>query len=152
VNNKITTMKRRRFIRTTGLSAGALLLGGSIPQLLSSCGKMGGTMDSNVMMGGHPVDVVEGNFTTLLTFPSVAGNTAILTAQPTTATVKGKNVSVLGYQAGSLLGPIIKVNKSDYININYQYSLARIKDTFQHGWPSRKFSQCRQQFQLQVYS
>ena len=126
-------MKRRRFVRATGLSAGGLLLGGSIPQLLSSCGKMGGTMDSNGMMGGHPVDVVEGNFTTLLAFPSVAGNTTNLTAQPKTATVKGNNLSLLGYQAGNLLGPIIKENKGDNININFQNDLSEPTNIHWHG-------------------
>jgi blue copper oxidase len=125
-------MKRRRFVRTAGLSAGTLLLGGSIPQLLSSCDKMGGTMDSNEM-GGHPVDVVDGNFTTLLSFPSVAGNTTSLTAQPTTAMVKGNTLSVLGYQAGSLLGPIIKVNRGDNININFQNKLSESTNIHWHG-------------------
>ncbi len=126
-------MKRRRFIHTAGLSAGTLLLSGSIPQLLSSCGKMSSTMESNGMMGGHPVDVVEGNFTTLLALPSVTGNTTSLTAQSTTATVKGNNLTVFGYQVGSLLGPIIKVNKGDNVNINFQNNLSEPTNIHWHG-------------------
>ena len=120
-------MKRRLFIRNTGLSAGSVFLGGCVTSMLSSCHKMGG------MMRGQPVDVAEGNFITQLGFPSIIGNAANLTAQATTSRVNGNNLSVLGYQANSMLGPIIKVNKGDNINISFKNNLSEATNVHWHG-------------------
>lgn len=52
-------MKRRDFIKNTGIGAGGVLATGSFISLLASCNK-NNMMGGNMNMGGQPVPVTEG--------------------------------------------------------------------------------------------
>ncbi|MBM2814775.1 MAG: Bilirubin oxidase [Ignavibacteria bacterium] len=124
-------MKRREFIKNTGLGAGSVLVGSSMFTFLESCGNVMNNGDMN--MGSQPVPVTEGNFSRLLPIPNtVTGNTT-LTAQATTANINGSNKSVFGYQANGILGPTIRVNNGINANINFQNNLSEKSNIHWHG-------------------
>ncbi len=126
-------MKRREFIKNTGLGAGGILTAGSITAILAACNKNNMMNGGDMNMGGQPVPVTEGNFSRLLPIPNtVSGNTA-LTAQATTANINGNNISVLGYQANGILGPTIRANSSINANINFQNNLSEKTNIHWHG-------------------
>ena len=82
-------MKRRNFIKLSGMSTTALFVSSSIP-FLSSCSNNDMNMGNNMDMGGNmnmgqPVPVTEGNFSALFAFPPIVGGTTTLTAQNVTA-------------------------------------------------------------------
>ncbi|MEJ7831133.1 MAG: multicopper oxidase domain-containing protein, partial [Segetibacter sp.] len=122
-------MKRRAFIKNTGLGTGGVLAGSSMLTFLSSCMKH----NMNGMNMGQPVPVIEGSFSRLLPVPNtVTGNTT-LTAQATTANINGSNISGLGYQANGILGPTISVNSGTNTNINFKNSLSEKSNIHWHG-------------------
>ncbi len=126
-------MKRREFIKNTGLGAGTILTASSMATFLAAC-KKNDMMDMGDMnMGGQPVPVTEGNFSRLLPAPSTVTGNATLTAQATTANINGSNISVLGYQANGILGPTIRVNRGINANINFQNNLSEKTNIHWHG-------------------
>jgi len=96
----------------------------------SSCSKSLILMNSS----GNTVSAVEGDFQSPLIIPSVTNGQGSLTAQLTTSAIfNGKKSKVLGYQAGSILGPSIVVSSGDKININFQNNLSENSNIHWHG-------------------
>ena len=121
-------MERRNFITVSGLSAGYLLTGGTIMSFLVGCKK-----EHHMGLMTEPVIISEGGFTQLLSFPVQAGTNQTLTAQATTANIKGTTIGVLGYQANGLLGPSFKVNKGETVRILLQNNLSEHSNIHWHG-------------------
>lgn len=126
-------MKRRKFIKNTGLGAGSLFTAGSLVTILAACNKKNMMSGSGMNMGGQPVPVTEGSFSRLLPIPSVVNNNASLTAQATTANINGNNISVLGYQPNGILGPTIRLNSGNAVNIGFQNNLSEKSNIHWHG-------------------
>ena len=76
-------MERRNFLKLSGLSAGAVVTGGSLTGFLVSCS--GCKKEHHMGLMTEPVMVTEGDFSQLLSFPTQAGLNQTLTAQATTA-------------------------------------------------------------------
>ena len=93
-------MKRREFIKNTGLGAGSMLTAGSIATILAACNKNNMMNGGDMNMGGQPVPVTEGNFSRLLPIPNTVTGNAVLTAQATIANINGSNISVAIIQGG----------------------------------------------------
>ena len=121
-------MERRNFIKLSGLGAGSLLTGGTIMSFLAGCKK-----EHHMGLMTEPVMISEGDFTQSLSFPAQVGGNQTLTAQTTSATVRGMNVDVLGYQQNSLLGPSFRVNKGDAVNILLRNNLSEHTNIHWHG-------------------
>lgn len=124
-------MKRKEFIKLTSLTTSGLIVGGSIP-FIASCNEMDMNMDNMNM--GQPVSVVEGDFTSLFAMPSTVGGTTTLTAQNVSININGFGVvKCLGYQPNGLLGPTIRVNFGEAININFVNQLSEKTNIHWHG-------------------
>ncbi|MGQ0827963.1 MAG: multicopper oxidase domain-containing protein [Bacteroidota bacterium] len=122
-------MERRDFLRFSGMGAAYALLAGSAPFLLTSCRK-----DRMMDMGGGPVNVIEGAFDFPLPIPALSNGQGSLITQNTTHSIfNGKVSKVLGYQAGSILGPTIKLNSGSTVNLNLQNSLSDPTNIHWHG-------------------
>ncbi len=121
-------MKRSEFIKISGLGAGGVLAAGSLGAFLAGCNK-----DHHIGLMTEPVPVTEGDFSRLLSFPAQAGANYTLTAQATTANLKGTIIPVLGYQPNSLLGPSFRINKGDAVNILLQNNLSEHTNIHWHG-------------------
>ncbi len=121
-------MKRRDFIKISGFGAGSVLAAGTITGFLAGCNK-----DHHIGLMTEPVMVMEGDFSKLLSFPSQAGTNHTLSAQATTANLKGTNIPVLGYQPNNLLGPSFRINKGDAVNILLQNNLSEHTNIHWHG-------------------
>ena len=126
-------MKRREFIKNTGMGTGSIIAGSSILTFLAACNKNNMMNGDGMNMGGQPVPVTEGNFSRLLHIPNTVSGNAALTAQATTANINGRNISVLGYQANGILGPTIRANSGINTNINFQNSLSEKTNIHWHG-------------------
>ena len=126
-------MKRREFIKNTGLGAGSILTTSSIATILAACNKNNMMNGSGMNMGGQPIPVTEGNFSRLLPIPNTVAANAALTAQSTSANINGNNISVLGYQANGILGPTIRINSGINSNISFQNSLSEKTNIHWHG-------------------
>lgn len=126
-------MKRREFIKNTGLGAGGILTAGSVASILAACSKNNMMNGGGMNMGGQAVPVTEGNFNRLLPIPNTVSGNTTLSAQATMANINGRNVSVLGYQANGILGPIIRVNNAVNANINFQNNLSEKTNIHWHG-------------------
>lgn len=124
-------MKRRTFLRMSGLSAGTVITGGAVTGFIAS--STGCKTEHHRGLMTEPVLVAEGDFSRLLSFPLQAGVNHTLTAQPTTANLKGSNIPVLGYQPHSLLGPSFKLNKGDTATILLQNNLSEQTNIHWHG-------------------
>ncbi len=124
-------MERRNFLKLSGLSAGAVVTGGSLTGFLVSCS--GCKKEHHMGLMTEPVMVTEGDFSQLLSFPTQAGLNQTLTAQATTANIMGTTIPVLGYQPNSLLGPTFRVNNSDAVNILLQNNLSEHTNIHWHG-------------------
>ncbi|MEI2738014.1 MAG: hypothetical protein V9F01_04460 [Chitinophagaceae bacterium] len=74
-------MKRRNFIKISGLSAGTVLTGGAVAGFLASCS--GCKKDYRMGLMTEPVPVTEGDFSRLLSYPAQASANHTLTAQAT---------------------------------------------------------------------
>lgn len=125
-------MKRRDFIKNTGIGAGSVLATSSIINFLASCNK-NNMMDGGMNMGGQTVPVMEGNFNRVLPIPNTVAGNATLTAQATTANINGNNISVLGYQSNGILGPTIRVSNGTNAIINFQNKLSEKSNIHWHG-------------------
>lgn len=126
-------MKRRDFLKISGLSTGSAFAAGSITAFLSSCNTNNMMGDHNMKMGVQTVPVTEGNFSRLLSVPNTVRGNATLAAQATTANVNGNKISVLGYQPNGILGPTISMNNSDAANIFFQNNLSEKTNIHWHG-------------------
>ncbi|MBX9785332.1 MAG: multicopper oxidase domain-containing protein [Chitinophagaceae bacterium] len=126
-------MKRREFIKNTGLGAGSLLTAGSIVTFMAACKKNNMMNGGGMNMGGQPIPVTEGSFSRLLPIPNTVSGNAALTAQATTANINGRNISVLGYQANGILGPTIRANSGINANFNFQNNLSEKSNIHWHG-------------------
>ena len=126
-------MKRRAFIKNTGLGASSLFVGGSLATILASCSKMDMMNRGGMNMGGQPQPVTEGDFSRLLPIPITVTSNTTLNAQATSANIKGSNISVLGYQENGILGPTIRVNSGINANINFQNNLSEKSNIHWHG-------------------
>jgi len=124
-------MRRRNFLKISGLSAGTVVTGGSVTGFLIS--SSGCKKEHHMGMMTEPVMATEGEFFNPLLFPSEAGVNQTLTAQTTTANLKGTNIPVLGYQPNSLLGPSFRINKGDAVNILLQNNLSEHTNIHWHG-------------------
>lgn len=122
-------MRRRKFLKLTGLSTGAVLTGGSGFLIsLSGCKK-----EHHLGLMTKPVLVNEGKFSNLLTFNAQAGVNQTLTAQATTANIMGALIPVLGYQPNSLLGPTFRVKNGNAVNVLLQNNLQEHTNIHWHG-------------------
>lgn len=124
-------MKRRYFIKMSGLSAGTVITGGSVAGFIASCA--GCKKEDHQGLMTEPVMVSEGDFSNILTFPYQAGVNHTLTAQATTANLKGSSIHVLGYQPNSLLGPSFRINRGDTVNVLLQNNLSEHSNIHWHG-------------------
>lgn len=120
-------MKRKDFLKLSLASVG-VLAGGTVP-FLSSC------MPENTMATGHPVSVTEGNFTTPLTMPPTTGNSSMtLAAQEVSMPLPGfGTINGFGYQAGSILGPSIRVQSGQNVSITLSNTLSEATNIHWHG-------------------
>lgn len=117
-------MKRREFIKTSGLKAIAALAGTSV--LLKAC-------HTEEDMIGEPNWIVEGSFDRPLVIPSVVSNSVSLNPQPSAGELlKGRTTATLAYTNG-LLGPTISVNKGQAVNVSLQNSLSEETNIHWHG-------------------
>lgn len=124
-------MKRREFIKISGLSTGTILASGAFTGFVSGLSSCKNPHHMGLMT--EPVMVTEGNFSKLLVFPAQAGANHTLTAQATAATIKGTSIPVLGYQKNNLLGPTFRINKGDAVNILLQNDLSEHTNVHWHG-------------------
>jgi blue copper oxidase len=117
-------MKRREFIKSTGLSAFTALAGSSY--LLNAC-------HTEEDMIGEPNWIVEGDFSRPLFIPSaVSGNTQLIVQNTSGQILKNGSSSVLSYRDG-LLGDVINVAKGQTVNVQVQNNLAEATNIHWHG-------------------
>jgi blue copper oxidase len=117
-------MKRRNFIRRSGLSALTAWLGSSF--ILKGC-------HTEEDMIGEPNWIVEGLFDSALSLPSVSTGSASLHAQfSTSELLKNKMSTTLAYETG-LLGPLIRANKGQTVNVSLLNSLPEETNIHWHG-------------------
>lgn len=117
-------MKRRNFIKRSGLGGLAALAGSSL--LLNAC-------HTEEDMIGEPNWIVEGSFDRLLTQPSTSLTGAQLNAQFSTGeVVKGRTSQTLSY-ANGLLGPTIRANKGETVSVSLQNNLSEETNIHWHG-------------------
>lgn len=116
-------MKRRDFIKRSTLSALTAWAGSSI---LSAC-------HTEEDMIGEPNWIVEGSFDRPLSLPSVSNGSASLNAQFSVAELlKGQSSTTLSY-ANGILGPTIKANTGETVNVSLQNSLSEETNIHWHG-------------------
>lgn len=116
-------MNRRDFIRKTSLSALTAWAGASI---LSAC-------HTEEDMIGESNWIVEGSFDRPLSIPAVSNGSASLNAQFSAAELlKGRSSTTLSY-ANGLLGPTIKANTGETVNVSLQNSLSEETNIHWHG-------------------
>ncbi len=124
-------MKRKDFLRFSGMGTAFYIVGGS-SMFLASCRKsdmMGGSM-----MAGSLIDTIEGAYDQLLPFPPVSTGSLQLTAQVVKQSIfKSKYSEGLGYQRNSILGPTIKINSGNSINATLQNQLSEPTNIHWHG-------------------
>ncbi|MGC1242598.1 MAG: multicopper oxidase family protein [Chryseosolibacter sp.] len=117
-------MKRRDFMKRSGLSALTAWAGSSF--LLSACH----TEDDMI---GEPNWIVEGSFDRPLTTPAFVNSGTTLNAQfSTSELLKGKSATTLAYGNG-VLGPTIRANKGESVQITLQNNLAEETNIHWHG-------------------
>jgi blue copper oxidase len=117
-------MKRRDFIKKSGLSALTAWAGSSL--ILNAC-------HTEEDMIGEPNWIVEGSFDRLLPFPSISSGVASLNAGFSTSEIlKGRNSTTLSYGSG-LLGPTIRASKGETVNVALQNSLSQETNIHWHG-------------------
>lgn len=122
-------MKRKDFLRYSGMGVASTLLAGGAPFLLSLC-RRGNMMN----IGGGPVNVTEGSFDVALPIPVAINGQGTLVAQSTTYSIfKGKTSKVLGYQPGSILGPTISLISGGSVNISLQNQMSEPTNIHWHG-------------------
>jgi blue copper oxidase len=116
-------MNRNGFLKKIGLGTVAVVAGQS---LLTSC------MDHN--MEGEAPNIRDGEFLTALKIPANVNATSPLSAQAGRDTLAiASEVAVLGYGNG-LLGPTIRIQKDENVNINFTNKLAEHTNIHWHGF------------------
>lgn len=116
-------MNRNEFLKRIGLGTVAVVAGQS---LLTSC------MDHN--MDGEAPNIRDGEFVTALKIPANVNATSPLSAQAGRDTLAtASEVAVLGYGNG-LLGPTIRIQKDQNVNINFTNKLAEHTNIHWHGF------------------
>ncbi len=117
-------MKRRDFIKRSSLSALTAWMGSSL--ILNAC-------HTEEDMIGEPNWIVEGAFDRPLTIPAVSNGSASLNAQFSIAELlKGRSSTTLSY-ANGILGPTIKANTGETVNVSLQNSLSEETNIHWHG-------------------
>jgi blue copper oxidase len=120
-------MKRRDFIRLTGIGSATALISPSF--FVSGCKK-------DKMMGMiTSIKVIEGDFSASLAIPQIvlANGSPALNSQITTSSIiKGKTTRVFGYHE-SILGPTLKMNSGETANIFFSNFLAEETNIHWHG-------------------
>jgi blue copper oxidase len=117
-------MKRRDFIKRSSLSALTAWIGSSV--VLNAC-------HTEEDMIGEPNWIVEGSFDRPLTIPPINSGSASLNAQFSVSDLlKGKSSTTLSY-ANGLLGPTIKANSGETVNVSLQNSLSEETNIHWHG-------------------
>lgn len=117
-------MRRREFIKSSGLSAITALAGSSF--LLNAC-------HTEEDMIGEPNWIIDGSFNQPLFLPVVISGNPQLTVQSTSGKMVGNTTtSVLSYRNG-LLGDIIKAAKGETVNVQVQNNLAEDTNIHWHG-------------------
>ena len=123
-NNSIVIVKRRDFIKSSSLRAITALAGASF--ILKAC-------HTEEDMIGEPNWIVEGTFNRPLTLPPVNNGSASLNAQfSNSELLKGRSSATLSY-ANGLLGPTIKANTGETVNISLQNNLSEETNIHWHG-------------------
>ncbi|MEO7989292.1 MAG: multicopper oxidase domain-containing protein [Chryseolinea sp.] len=117
-------MKRREFIKSTGLSTISALVGSSL--LLKAC-------HTEEDMIGEPNWIVEGGFDRpLLIPPTVSSNVQLTSQSISDEMLTGKMTSILSYRDG-LLGPVIKTTTGDTITVQLLNNLSEETNIHWHG-------------------
>ncbi|MCD9017989.1 multicopper oxidase family protein [Parachryseolinea silvisoli] len=117
-------MKRRDFIKRSSLSALTAWMGSSL--VLNAC-------HTEEDMIGESNWIVEGSFDRPLTIPYVSNGSASLNAQfSVSELLKGKSSTTLSY-ANGLLGPTIRANTGETVNVSLQNSLSEETNIHWHG-------------------
>lgn len=117
-------MKRRAFIKSTGLSAITALAGSSV--FLKAC-------HTEEDMIGEPNWIVEGGFDQALPMPSLVSDSLQFTAQSISTQIKkGTTTPVFSYRNG-LLGDTIKANTGSTVTVNLQNNLGEATNIHWHG-------------------
>lgn len=117
-------MKRREFIKSTGLSTLTALIGPSF--LLNAC-------HTEEDMIGEPNWIVEGSFDTPLpNLPQSVGSVALTAKTVSNEMLSGKLTTTLSYHDG-LLGPIIKAETGSTVNVLLNNSLSEDTNIHWHG-------------------
>jgi blue copper oxidase len=117
-------MKRREFIKATGLSAITAWAGSSF--LLSAC-------HTEEDMIGEPNWIVEGSFNQPLFRPAVVTGSTSLTIQTTTGQMlNNASTSILSYRNG-LLGNVIKASSGETVTVQVQNNLSEETNIHWHG-------------------
>ncbi|PZX52792.1 FtsP/CotA-like multicopper oxidase with cupredoxin domain [Algoriphagus ratkowskyi] len=115
-------MNRNEFLKRMGLGTVAFAAG---PSLLTSC------MDHG--MNGEAPTIKDGEFKTALKIPVTINATSSLSAQVGRDTLAAAGeVAVLGY-GGGLLGPTIRVQKNQNVNLNFTNELTEHTNIHWHG-------------------
>ncbi|HRE65723.1 MAG TPA: multicopper oxidase domain-containing protein [Cyclobacteriaceae bacterium] len=117
-------MKRREFIKTSGLSAITAWAGSSL--LLSAC-------HTEEDMIGEDNWIVEGSFNQPLFRPAIVeGNTSLNVQTTTGQMLNGSSSSILSYRNG-LLGNTIKATQGGTVSIQVQNNLSEETNIHWHG-------------------
>ncbi len=117
-------MKRREFIKSTGLSTITALIGSSV--LLEAC-------HTEEDMIGESNWIVEGSFDRPLVFPPIVNSNVQLSAQNISGEMlSGKLTSMLSYRDG-ILGPVIRATKGETVNVQLQNNLSEETNIHWHG-------------------
>ena len=117
-------MKRRDFIKKSSLSALTAWAGSSL--ILSAC-------HTAEDMIGEPNWIVEGSFDRPLPIPTVSNGSASLNAQfSTSELLKERSSITLSYGHG-LLGPTIKANSGETVNVSLLNNLSEETNIHWHG-------------------
>ena len=117
-------MKRRQFIKSTGLSTLTALFGSSF--WLNAC-------HTEEDMIGEPNWIVEGGFDRPLPIPPQATNNVKLTAKTISdEMISGKLTSLLSYRDG-LMGPTITVSSGSNVNVLLDNNLLENTNIHWHG-------------------
>ncbi|CAN1532845.1 SufI Putative multicopper oxidases [Spirosomataceae bacterium] len=117
-------MNRNEFLKKLGFGS---VMAFTSESLLSSC-------MANMDHGGTvaPQTITDGEFKNILKIPETITGTTALTAQNTIDTLAGAKVNVLGYRNG-LLGPTIRVQKGEIVNMSFQNKMAEHTNVHWHG-------------------
>ena len=118
-------MERRDFLKYSSLVSLSTL----IPVWLLEACKKSKTMD----MVAQPIYVTEGGFNTILTIlPILTGNIVLNAKQTSSVIIGGKSSNVFGFH-DSILGPIIKANSGQTVNVSFTNHLADKTNIHWHG-------------------